>query len=86
MEKAGFVDMHEKLYKIPLGPWPKNKILKEIGRLQYFHWTSALEGWALWLLTKYGAPSPWTNDEVQAYLAKIQVELQNPHIHGYEYA
>ena len=86
MEKAGFVDAHEKLYKIPLGPWPKDKILKEAGQLQYLHWTAALEGWAMWLLTKHGAPSPWTKEEVQVYLAKIRAELRNPHLHAYEFA
>lgn len=86
MEKAGFVDTHEKLYKIPLGPWPKDKILKEAGQLQYFHWTAALEGWAMWLLTKYGGPTPWSNDEVQVYLSKVRAELRNPRTHAYEYA
>ncbi|KAJ5976425.1 hypothetical protein N7481_010132 [Penicillium waksmanii] len=86
MEKAGFVDTHEKLYKIPLGPWPKDKILKEVGQLQYLHWTAALEGWALWLLTKFGAPSPWSNEEVQVYLANVRSELRNPRIHAYELA
>ncbi|CAG7956921.1 unnamed protein product [Penicillium salamii] len=86
MEKAGFVDVHEVLYKIPVGPWPRDKLLKETGRLQYLHWTIALEGWAMWLLTKFGAPSPWSSDEVQVYLTKVRSELRNPHVHAYEYA
>ena len=80
MEKAGFVDVQEKLYKIPLGPWPKDKVLKEA------HWVAALEGWAMWLLTKFGAPSPWTQEEVQVYLSKVRAELRNPRTHAYEYA
>ncbi|CAG8333113.1 unnamed protein product [Penicillium salamii] len=86
MEKAGFVDAHEVLYKIPVGPWPRDKLLKETGRLQYLHWTTALEGWAMWLLTKFGAPSPWSSDEVQVYLTKVRSELRNPHVHAFEYA
>lgn len=86
MEKAGFVDIQEKLYKIPLGPWPKDKVLKEAGQLQYAHWVTALEGWAMWLLTKFGAPTPWTQDEVQVYLSKVRAELRNPRTHAYEYA
>jgi hypothetical protein len=86
MEKAGFVDVHEKLYKIPLGPWARDKVLKEVGQLQYLHWTVALEGWAMWLLTKAGAPEPWTPEEVQVYLAAIRAELRNPYTHAYEYA
>ena len=30
--------------KIPLGPWAKDKILKEAGRLHYAHWKAALGG------------------------------------------
>ncbi|KAF7517698.1 hypothetical protein PCG10_001073 [Penicillium crustosum] len=85
MEKAGFVDSHEKLYKIPLGPWAKDKILKEAGQLHYAHWNAALEGWAMWLLTHFGEPEPWTTDEVQVYLAKVRLELKNPDTHGWNY-
>jgi hypothetical protein len=85
MEKAGFVDAHEKLYKIPLGPWAKDKILKEAGWLHCSHWNAALEGWAMWLLTHFGEPVPWIKDEVQVYLAKVRLELKNPHTHGWNY-
>lgn len=86
IEKAGFVDVHEKLYKIPLGPWAKDRLLKEAGQLQNAHWNTALEGWAMWLLTHYGPPKPWTKEEVQVYLAKVRSELKDPSIHGYELA
>ncbi|KAJ5238532.1 hypothetical protein N7468_003151 [Penicillium chermesinum] len=71
IEKAGFVD---------------DRILKEAGQLQNAHWNTALEGWAMWLLTHHGAPKPWTREEVQVYLAKIREELRDPHIHAYELA
>lgn len=85
MEKAGFVDTHEKLYRIPLGPWAKDKILKEAGQIHYAHWNAALEGWAMWLLTHFGEPVPWTKEEVHVYLAKVRLELKNPHTHGWNY-
>lgn len=84
IEKAGFVDVHEVKYKIPLGPWAKDKLLKEAGHLQFAHWNTALEGWAMWLLTHHGIPEPWSKEEVQLFLAKIRTELKNPHIHAYE--
>ncbi|KAJ5110278.1 hypothetical protein N7532_002923 [Penicillium argentinense] len=85
IEKAGFVKVHEKKSRIPLGPWPKDKVLKEVGQLQYAHWNAALEGWAMWLLTHFGEPEPWTKEEVHVFLAKVRVELKNPHIHGYNW-
>jgi hypothetical protein len=85
IEKAGFVEVHEKRSRIPLGPWPRDKVLKEVGQLQYAHWNAALEGWAMWLLTHFGEPEPWTKEEVQVFLAQVRVELKNPRIHGYNW-
>lgn len=85
IEKAGFIDVHEVLYKVPIGPWPKDQVLKEIGQLQYLHWVTGMEGYSMWLLTKFGLPEPWLPDEVRVYLAKVRTELKNPHFHRYEY-
>lgn len=86
IEKAGFIDVREKLYKVPIGVWPKDKLLKEVGLLNHHHWKSGLEGYAMWLLTKFGAPEPWSKEEVQLHLTKVRKDLNNPRIHGYEYA
>jgi len=85
IEKAGFVDVHEHLYRLPLGPWARNEVLKEAGRINYHHWSAGLEGYAMWLLTKFGAPEPWTTDEVHVYLASIRKELADSKIHAYQY-
>lgn len=85
IEKAGFVDVHEHAYKVPLGPWAKDELLKEAGRINYLVWTSGLEGYAMWLLTKFGAPEPWTKEEVHVFLASVRKELLDPNIHAYQY-
>ena len=86
LEKAGFVDVQEKLYKWPIGPWPKDPILKEAGRLHYHQWTSGIEGWGMFFLTKYGMPKPWAPEEVQVLMAKVRAEIQNPRHHFYQVA
>ncbi|KAJ5104252.1 hypothetical protein N7532_004781 [Penicillium argentinense] len=83
---AGFVEIHEKQYKWPIGPWARDQKYKEAGTVNYQHWMSGMEGWAMWLLTKYGAPHPWTQEEVIVYVAKLRAELQNPRHHIYERA
>ncbi len=85
IEAAGFVDVHERLYKVPMGPWAKDKLLKEVGVLNLQHWKSGLEGYAMWLLTKFGAPSPWTKAEVDVYLVNVRKELMDSRIHAYGY-
>ena len=85
IEKAGFVNVQEKLYKCPLGSWPKHKIYKDAGRVNMEHWKTGLEGWAMYLLTKYGLPTPWSAEEVQVYVAKVRNEISNPSLHCYHY-
>lgn len=41
IKAAGFVNFHEKIYKVPLGDWAKSSILKEAG---LFHKAQILEG------------------------------------------
>lgn len=50
IEEAGFVDVMEKKYKMPVGPWPKDKRWKEIGMWNLTYLTTGLEGMALYIL------------------------------------
>ncbi|KAJ5118572.1 hypothetical protein N7448_010280 [Penicillium atrosanguineum] len=84
LRKPGLWTYERKSTRSPLGPWAKDKLLKEAGHLQFAHWNAALEGWAMWLLTHFGEPEPWTKEEVQVYLSKVRKELRDPHIHAYE--
>lgn len=72
---AGFTEIRQKLYKCPIGEWPKHPVYKDAGRVNAVHWKSGLEGWAMWLLTKHGRPQPWSADEVRVYVAKVRKEL-----------
>ena len=85
IKSAGFVNVQEDLYKCPIGGWPRNKKMKEAGKVNFDHWSSGLDGWAMWLLTKHGAPEPWTADEVRVYVAKVRAELQKPRQHIYHF-
>ncbi|KAJ5611373.1 hypothetical protein N7510_008092 [Penicillium lagena] len=86
IRNAGFVDVHEKVYKWPIGPWAKNRQYKEAGAINLEHWMRGLEGWCMWLLTKFGAPEPWSLEKVQAFVAQIRNELKNPRFHIYQNA
>ncbi|KAJ5116817.1 hypothetical protein N7456_001165 [Penicillium angulare] len=86
LEKAGFVDIQEKTYKWPIGPWAKDPVLKEAGRLHYHQWLSGMEGWAMFFLTKWAVPEPWTKDEVAVLMAKVRKEVKNPNMHMYQVA
>ena len=86
MSKLGFIDIHEKKYNWPMGPWPRDPLLKEAGRLHYHQWMHGMEGWAMYYLTKWGTPSPWSPDEVQVLVAKARKELKDGRAHMWQYA
>lgn len=79
IEHAGFLNHRVEQKKWPIGPWPKDKQLKEIGFVNGQHWKAGMEGWAMWLLTKFGVPYPWTKEEVQVFAAQMRNELNNSH-------
>lgn len=50
MQDAGFVDIVEKRYKMPVGGWMKDAKWKEIGMWNLLYLTTGLEGMALYIL------------------------------------
>ena len=84
IENAGFINVHVKEYKVPVGDWAKNPHLKEAGRLLKQQLLAGLEGYAMMILTTFGEPQPWTAEEVQVYLAKIRNEANNGGFHFYQ--
>lgn len=83
LSQAGFEDTELTQKVVPLGTWPKDKELKEIGRwfrVQFLE--MALEAYTLALFTRAGN---WLNEEVQVLLAQVRKELKSNRIHLYTY-
>lgn len=55
---AGFVDVVEKRFKWPIGPWSSDSRLKEIGRWNLLSWEQGMEGWILAVYTRLLGVSP----------------------------
>ncbi|PLB52215.1 SAM dependent methyltransferase [Aspergillus steynii IBT 23096] len=79
--EAGFVDVVEKRFKIPVGPWAKNPHLKKLGKLNRIYGEEAIEGYSVMLLTKILG---WKRAEVEVYLAKMRQGMRDPSIHAYQ--
>jgi len=45
----------------------------------------ALEGYAMFFLTHYGSPKPWSPEEVQLMLTEMRQELDNRKHHSFTY-
>ena len=50
IQDAGFVDVVEKRYKVPVGGWMEDERWKEIGQWNAMYLLSGLEGMALYIL------------------------------------
>ena len=81
LEEAGFVDVKEYCFKIPVNTWPKNKQLKEVGKYQLINYTEGCEGLCIGLFTRV---LHWQPSEVQVLLARLRSELKDRTIHAYQ--
>ncbi|KAL4889937.1 S-adenosyl-L-methionine-dependent methyltransferase, partial [Aspergillus ambiguus] len=52
MQSVGFVNVTEQQFKLPIGPWSRDKKLKKLGRWNLVHCEQGIEGWAMALLTR----------------------------------
>lgn len=80
IKEAGFTDVEERWYKLPVGPWTKDKKLKEIGRYNLLYCLEGCEGWALYLLTRV---MEWKLAEVQVFIAMMKSALMDRKNHAY---
>lgn len=80
MEEAGFVDVVERKFVWPIGPWPKDQRLKDMGRWGERNWADGLEGWVLALYTRVLG---WTYAEVQEFVAEFKAVIKNRKNHYY---
>ncbi|KAI1016176.1 hypothetical protein LB504_009297 [Fusarium proliferatum] len=80
MEVAGFVDIKTVDYKIPIGDWPKDPRLAEVGRFVKLTLENDMEGYTLLL---WNNVLQWPKDEYQVFLMQSRKALRNRKIHGY---
>jgi len=82
MEKAGFVDVVESTAIWPIGAWPKDERLKEVGRWGLLGCTDSLEPFSLYLLPK---GLGWSVEEARKLCDEVKKELPKSkyYFHGY---
>lgn len=84
LRAGGFEDVEFVQRHVPLGTWPRDPKLKEIGRFFRVQFLErALEAYSLALFTRFG---DWTNEEVQVLLALVREELKSNKFHLYTYS
>lgn len=76
---AGFKNVVHKRYKVPMGMWPRDPLLKEIGGYNYTQASMGLEGLTMRL---YTSVLGWKEEEILALLVRVRKDLNNPRIHA----
>ena len=79
MKDAGFENIVCEKFRLPIGPWPKDKHLKTIGAWNLVQLEDGLEGFVLRLFTQH---LDWKREEVDVMLAKVRKDLRDPRIHA----
>ncbi|KPM46153.1 hypothetical protein AK830_g250 [Neonectria ditissima] len=96
MEGAGFVSIEERDFKaslftdmkravdnlsqVPIGGWPKDPKLKEIGRFAQATLEQDIEGYVLFMANTVEG---WTREEVEVYISLLRRELASRKMHPY---
>ena len=74
MKDAGFINVHARCLPLPVGTWPKDKKLKEIGAFNLIMYLDNLEGINLRLFSNtFG----WSTEEIKVYCAELRTAFKN---------
>lgn len=79
VEKAGFVNITERAFKVPLGPWAKDPHMKEIGMMNLVQGLDGMEAFSLKTFAMLG----YTPEETEVLLANVRNELKGRAFHSY---
>ncbi|KAF2457349.1 S-adenosyl-L-methionine-dependent methyltransferase [Lineolata rhizophorae] len=72
-EDAGFANIQERVFILPVGGWPQDEKLKEIGKYYFFALREGLEALSLRILTTF---LNWKPEEVKVLNAKFREEMK----------
>jgi hypothetical protein len=82
MEEAGFVDVEEHILKLPVGPWPKDKRLKNVGLFEMVNMQEGLEALSMMAFTR---ALKWSPERVQLFMAEVRKQTKDRSVHSYYY-
>ncbi|KAI8725411.1 hypothetical protein NCS52_00112100 [Fusarium sp. LHS14.1] len=80
LEERGYVNVTEKVFKLPFNPWPKDPRMKILGAWEMENLLSGLEAMVTRMFQK---GLGWSDAEVTVFLAFLRKEIKNPRMHGY---
>lgn len=79
MREVGFVDVEDRISKLPVNSWSDDQHLKNIGHWSEANWLEALAGWSYKPFFVLG----WSKPEIEVFLVNVRKCIQNRDIHAY---
>ncbi|KAL4885490.1 S-adenosyl-L-methionine-dependent methyltransferase [Aspergillus karnatakaensis] len=77
-EQAGYVNVVHKRFQLPLGIWPRERRMKEIGALNMLQFLEGLEAFSTATFTNILG---WEIEEVQVFLAQVRKDAKDSKVH-----
>lgn len=78
--EAGFEDVHEQVFRMPLNPWPKDPKFKEVGRITELN---LLDGVQAMSLASLHRGLGWSQNEIEVYLINVRKAISDRNVHAY---
>ncbi|KAK3388027.1 S-adenosyl-L-methionine-dependent methyltransferase [Podospora didyma] len=78
-EEAGFVNVEEKRFRLPIGSWPRDPRLKEVGTLMGVNFVEGVEAFTAVLFKDVLG---WSAEEVQALNAGVRAAVRKGDAHA----
>ncbi|KAK0617008.1 S-adenosyl-L-methionine-dependent methyltransferase [Immersiella caudata] len=75
IEEAGFTDLHHLRWKVPIGGWAQDPLLKQVGLYNGLYIDQSLDGFALFPLAQILG---WTFEEVETLVADMRKAIADP--------
>ncbi|KAH7245549.1 S-adenosyl-L-methionine-dependent methyltransferase [Fusarium tricinctum] len=78
LEESGFDDVKEEKFKLPIGPWPKDERLKEIGTLMGINMKEGVAAFTAVLFTEVLG---WSREEVELFNVRVREASRQRSVH-----
>lgn len=80
MRKAGFVNVSTRIFHVPIGLWPKNKVLKMVG----LYWrTILIDGLQPIALGPMTRGLKWSKEQVEVWLVEVRKAYMEGWVHSH---
>jgi hypothetical protein len=80
MKDAGYEDIEEVIYKLPINPWPKTRKEKLIGAYEQHNFQKVFHAFSMAFFTRF---TGWSTEKTEQFLEDVQKDVRNRTIHAY---